>query len=115
MAYGIPQARAGLRDRQITILKRTISYNDLGEPVETWTPQGVAWAQVQYKNTEEGVDAGSKRAAKMTCFKIVYRTDLSESDRIRFDELDYQITGLTELGRRELLEIEAYRAEGQSE
>jgi len=115
VAYGFPQSRAGLRDRKIFILKRTVSYNDLGEPVETWTPNSEAWAQVFYKTTDEGIEAGSKRASKIICFKLLYRNDISEVDRIRFDNLDYQITGLTELGRRELLEIETFRIEGQSE
>ena len=115
MAYGIPQSRAGLRDRQIGILKRSITYNDMGEAVESWTPTANAWAQVQYTTTDEGIDGGSKRAAKTVCFKVVYRTDIDETDRVRFDDKDFQITGLTELGRRELLEIETYRMEGQSE
>jgi len=115
VAYGIPQARAGLRDRQIGILKRSITYNDMGEAVESWAPTFNAWAQVQYKDTLETIDAGSKRAGKMVCFRVVYRTDIDETDRVRFDDKDFQITGLTELGRRELLEIETYRMEGQSE
>lgn len=115
MAFGFPQARAGLRDRQIVILRRTLSYNDMGEPVETWTETATAWAHVQYKTTDESMNAGATRAEKTICFRVLYRTDILESDRVRFDGLSYQITGLTELGRRELLEIETRRAEGQSE
>jgi len=115
MAFGLPQARAGLRDRQIFILSHTVTINDLGEPVETFEPGGKAWAHVVYKSVVEGDEAGSKRASKTICFKIGYRTDISEADRVEFDNRDYQIIGITELGRRELLEIETFRIEGQTE
>lgn len=115
MAFGLNQARAGLRDRQILILKRTLEYNDLGEPVETWAPGGKAWAQVKYKSVSEVMIAGGNRSAKLVCFIVMWRNDLFEYDRIQFDNLTYQIIGLSEMGRRELLEIECERMEGQSE
>lgn len=115
MAYGLPQQRIGTRDNKIMFLKRTLTYNDLSEPVETWAPYGEAWAAVQYVSVAEALVAGAERASKIVKFRVNWRTDITEADRVLLDRVTYQIKGLTQMGRFEMLEILAMRMEGQAE
>lgn len=114
MAFGLPQQWAGKLDRRIALWKATISYNDLNEPVETFALHATFWAQVVHLSTKEIYDSESVRACKYAKFIVRYRTDVTEKDRVIHDGQSYKIQGITEMGRREMLELMTEFTEGNA-
>lgn len=112
MAYGAPQVRAGSFDRIVTIQQQTIGENSAHEPTESYATLATVRAQVVPSGAREATTADAIRAAKTTRFRIRYRSDVTEKDRVVFDSKTYKILGLTEIGRREVLEIDADYLEG---
>ena len=112
MSYGLAQSLIGKRDRRVWLLKSTTTYNDMHEPVVTFTRHRQMWAQVEHRSVAEKYEADSTRALKSTTFRIQYATDIIEKDRIEHDNKTYKILGITELGRRELTEILTEAVEG---
>jgi SPP1 family predicted phage head-tail adaptor len=115
MAFGIPQQWAGKLDRQIKLLHETTEYNEMNEPIQVWEQVATMWANVQHKTVEEIIAGQAVRAVKQTRFLVRWRTDINEKDRIEHDGLQYLITGLAEMGRREMLEITTEHVEGAAE
>lgn len=113
MAYGLPQQWAGKLDRRVTILKSTYSYVGANEPEETWLPVKTLFAQVVHFGVREMMDGEAIRAVKMTKFNIRYREDINEKDRIEHEGKQYKIVGITEMGRREMLEIATEYIQGE--
>ena len=114
MAFGLPQQYAGKLDRRIALMRRTTSYNAANEPIETYASVATMWANVQHHSVKEMNEASAVRASKNTRFLVRYRTDITEMDRIRHDSKDYAIVGITEMGRREMLEIMGEYLEGRA-
>ncbi len=111
MAIGYAFA-AGTLDRRITLMRETVSYNSLGEPVEAYEDFSEVWARVRFDSVGEQFTDDAIRAKKFVGFVIRYRTDITEKDRIRFDGKQYRIVGVTELGRRKGLELSTEFVEG---
>lgn len=114
MAYGLPQQWAGKLDRRIKILKHSVTFNELNEPVEEFTEYAVIWANVMHLSVREINSAESVRAVKMANIVIRWRTDIDEQDRIIHDGDTYKIQGTTELGRREMLQLLVEYVEGNA-
>lgn len=97
--------RSGRLDRRLTLQRRTLTENDYGEPVETWTTLATVWA-------EKIPVRGAERYASMQTvaeveerFKIRYRKGLTPLDRVVCDGITYDVLGVLEIGRREGWEI----------
>lgn len=103
--------RAGKLDRRVTLQKWTeIGRDDLNQPVFEWVDGVTVWAQQRPQRGAEAVKAGQMEGVRMMQFQIRYRGDVSVKDRIIFDGAAYEITGLSELGRRDGLEIDCVAA-----
>lgn len=107
--------QAGRLDRRVTLRRVTVTTNALGEAVETWGDIGTVWASKADKAADEATTArarsgtGELRAATVTTvFQVRWSTltaGLTPLDRVALDGLEYDITGLREIGRREGREI----------
>lgn len=114
VAFGLPQQWAGRLDRRVKLWKATVTYNELNEPVETFVLHASLWANVIHFSAKEIYDAESVRACKYAKIIIRYRTDVDEQDRIEHDGQMWKIQGVTEMGRREMLELMAEFTEGNA-
>lgn len=114
MAFGLPQALVGRKDRKVWLLRATQTTNDLNEPVETFVRARSMWAEVKHLSVAEKYEADSTRAMKRTLFRVQYSPDINETDRIEHDNQIYKVMGITELGRREMTEVFAEMVESMA-
>ena len=91
-------------DRQITIQQQTVTYDDYGEPQTSWFDLATVWAEVRQQSARETWQAGKVVETEMA-FKIRYRNGVNETCRVVYDGINYDITGVREIGRRDGLEV----------
>ena len=92
--------RSGRLDRRLTLQRRTLTENDYGEPVETWTTLATVWAEKIPVRGAERYAAIQTVAEVDTRFKIRYRTDVSPLDRVVCAGTTYDVKGVLEIGRK---------------
>lgn len=97
--------RAGPLDRQVVIQCRSLSQNSEGAPVESWTTFATVWAQKTDLRGQEYFAAQKENAEVTTLWRIRYLTGLKAEMRISYDNLVYDIIQISELGRRDGMEI----------
>lgn len=109
---------AGKLDRRITIERFTSIPNEFNEPVETWAPFIVVWAQ--RSDTSDLVKTemlGAEQVGSFILSHFVIRSStqaktVSPIDRIAYDGHIWNIKGTKETaeGRNRFIEITAVRA-----
>jgi hypothetical protein len=94
--------------RLVTLLKKSTTYGDHNEPVETWAadtslfPSGEFYVEWWDQGGREMLDGGQIIAQKDIRCKCYYISVLNEKDyRIRKDSKDYDIESIKEVGREE--------------
>lgn len=97
--------QAGKLDRQVTILKPTKVRTDFGEEDEVYTTLAVVWAQVRPLSSTERYTAFADHSARSNYFRIRYRNDVTPTMRIKYENLEWEIKGITEIGRQDALDI----------
>jgi SPP1 family predicted phage head-tail adaptor len=101
---------AGKLDRRIVIKTRKAGTNAFGEPVDQWSTLATVWASVVPVKDGERWRAGETLASKLCRFTIRYSAAVAgvdPRDQIEHDGRTWDIQGIKELGRREMLEITA--------
>ena len=104
--------RAGLMDRRITLQRKSSTPSSSGDPVVTWAALATVWANVSPVRGDERFTDPQYAAKEQTDFRIRYSSDvadLSPLDRILYQSATYDILAVHELGRRETLQIIAFR------
>lgn len=102
--------RAGALDRWLTLQKRTVADNALGEEAETFVDLATVKASKTDVSDAEKVRAQQVGAEITTRFQIrwsVNWSDLNPKDRVTCDGRAYEVTGVKEIGRRDGIEITA--------
>ncbi len=104
--------RSGELDRQIDLLARGGAQSPTGAVDGDWTPYATrVWAKKKDLANDEGREADQTVATRRAEFRIYYRDDVNAGHRVRYPSgpngLEYEITGVEELGRREGLLITA--------
>lgn len=105
--------RAGKLDRRVTLMRYgEIGRDELNQPILDWSAIATVWAQQRPVRGAEAAKAGQMTGERMMQFQIRYRSDVSVKDRVVDESATYEITGLSELGRREALEIDCVAVAG---
>ena len=100
----------GMMDRRITLQSRTVAQDAMGEPDETWSTLATVWAQVVALRADEPFTNSEQHQAKVThVFKAYHRTDIDTTCRIVYQGDYYNIESVKELGRRQGMELRAYK------
>ena len=101
---------AGNLNRRIAIKRATTTLDGFNEPVNTWATIATVWASMTPVNDAERTRAG-ETLAQMQCRFVVRYSSITGTvdprDRLAFDGRDFDINGVKETSRRELLEITA--------
>lgn len=101
----------GSLDRRITLQNYTATQSDYGESIPTYSTLATVWAMVKPINGNESVTA-DKITVKADClFTIRYRTSVTEKTRIVYNSVNYDITNISEVGRRKYLELTAKKVQ----
>jgi len=116
--------RAGPLDRRVILQRKTLSYSDSGQPIETWAAVGgERWASRNAIAGEERFTSETLNAKEQVEFRIRWSSDLAElqpTDRLIEPSDDatispipprsiYDIIGVLEIGRREGLRVQTTR------
>ncbi len=104
-------ARAGAMDRRITIETPTVSRDSFNASIQAWSTLATVWAEVLPLRDIEVYQSDQFDAQRWCKFRIRYRTDITITEKCRIQHDDgqtYNITGISELGRRERYELLAY-------
>jgi SPP1 family predicted phage head-tail adaptor len=97
--------RAGRLDRRVTIQSRTLTRNDYGEQIETWADDDTVWGERFDLRGREFFTARQVSADVTTRFRLRYRTGLTVLHRLVCEDVTYDIHQVSEIGRRQGLEI----------
>jgi SPP1 family predicted phage head-tail adaptor len=104
----------GKFDRRILLQTLTTTRGASGGVVESWSDLDTVWAEKIEKGSTEFRTAGAVHAEATRLFRIRHRSDLTEKDRVSFDDRLHDILGLTEEGRGEFLLIACKFTEGRA-
>lgn len=99
--------RAGNLDQRVTFRSRTITSGRANVPVEHWEDAFTCWAEVRDVSATERTAAPKLMPARTATFFVRWRSGVVETMQVRWDERDWNITGIKRIGRREGLEIAA--------
>ena len=99
--------RAGKLDRRITIRRYTTTRNDFGEDIRAWSDVATVWAQQRPNRGAERFAAQQIVGSRVLTFHIRYRADLTTADRIYYNDREYNIVDVREIGRRVVTEFDA--------
>ncbi len=104
--------RAGNFDRLIRFERNTpATIDSIGAPVAVWAKLREAWAKVSPVSGAETFKSAKELSSRVSLFYCHYFAGLTAKDRISYDGLKWDILGIKEIGRRELLEITAQAVE----
>ena len=100
---------SGRLTRRVTLQRATVTQNSFNEDVEAWTTLATVWAERRDVSAAEAYRAQEVGAQITTRFKIRYSSDVADlnpRDRLIFDGLTYQITGVRESLRNRWIEVD---------
>lgn len=101
--------RAGNLDRLIEIQRRTTGLDLYGTPVETWTTFATMRAQLLKNATDDREGARGHTTDATRTFRMYYFAPLSLNDRLLYESQQFEITGISEIGRRVGLDLACRR------
>ncbi|WAW14750.1 phage head closure protein [Peptostreptococcus equinus] len=84
-----------------------LKLNELGEVIQTDSEYKSLWAEVKEMRGAEKLDAGITQSTKVIKIVIRYRNDITENNIIKYNDIEYEIESIVELGRKQYLEIMA--------
>lgn len=94
----------GKMDRRLTVQVRTMTKDAAGGRVETWADAFDCWGEVVRHTAREGIAADADRAQEERQFRIRYKSGIaSGTHRVLYQLQFFDITGITEEGRRDRL------------
>lgn len=97
--------RAGKLDRQITIERETEAVAASGAVSKTWEPIATVRAELVQLSAEEFLTGFGEGDAGGALFRIRFMSGISTADRVSFDDTNYDIDEVAELGRKRGLEL----------
>lgn len=97
--------KAEKMDRKLTIQRGSTTVDDYGTPAFTWADVATVPAQVIKRSTSEFVRAQGATDESIIVFRLRYIAGLTNADRLQFDGQSFNITELTELGRKDGIEL----------
>lgn len=98
---------AGALDRWVSILAPVVSQDEFGGVVETWDEVSGVWAQYLPGAGSERFAAAAVYAETQARFLVRWRDDITTDMRFEFDGREWDILSVSEIGRRDGLEIRA--------
>lgn len=101
--------RAGSLDRIIEIQRRTTGLDLYGTPVETWTTYATMRAQLLKNATDDREGERGHTTDAVLTFRTYYFTGLNLNDRLFYEGQSYNVTGITEIGRRVGMDVTCER------
>lgn len=102
--------RAGSLDRRIVIEEKVETQSSSGHPVESWRVVSPIWAGIRYDRGSERFNAPQYVGRSVVTFRVRWSSitkGITVEHRISYEDRQYDILDIRELGRREGIEIDA--------
>ena len=94
--------RAGKLRHRITIQDKTVSQNDYGEEIITWTDVDTLWGSVEPLRGREYIQARQEQAAVTTRIRCRHRSSITPSMRAVHDGRNYEILSVINPAERNI-------------
>lgn len=92
--------RAGELRHRITLRIATVSQDDCGQPVQTWTDHATVWAAVEPLRGREYFESQQQQAEVTTRIRIRYRAKVSPVMRVKWGVRIYKIEAVIDPDER---------------
>lgn len=92
---------AGSRDRYIEIQSNTPTEGDGGEQVPSWSTLDNVWAKKLSAKAAEKWTGEQFQGYRTVVWEILYRTDITNLQRVVYDSVNYDVLGVTEVGYKQ--------------
>lgn len=100
-------------DQRVTIQRATQTTGSMGDVSKTWATLATVWANVKSATGRERLADDRTMATQMTRFRIRYRADVTEADRIVWKGETFNIRAISDQSQRLLyMDIQAERGVG---
>lgn len=97
--------KAGKLDRRITISVKSATRDSYGAEIIGWTTLATVWAEVLPLTGREPFIASQYVVEAEFKIRIRFREDFDETAKITYNNIDYDIVHIAEIGRGDGLEI----------
>jgi SPP1 family predicted phage head-tail adaptor len=97
-------------DRRITLRRFSVTYDSHNQPTEAWTDVDTVWASWRRASANEQLASMQVGAMVTDIFEIRWSStveDINPKDRLTYAGREYDISEVTEIGRRDGLLIRA--------
>ncbi|MDX0605408.1 phage head closure protein [Sinorhizobium medicae] len=95
----------GKMDRRITIERETETVKPSGSVVKAWATVATVWAEVVQQTASEFFTGYGEAENGTVIFRIRWMPGLTTADRVSYAGKVYDLKEITELGRRDGLEL----------
>lgn len=94
-------------DTRVVIESRSLTQDALGGPVESWSTFATVWGQVvEMRGWEVSANRILQTAAvRQTLLRIRYLSGVTATMRVKFRGRTMQIANVTEIGRKNMMEL----------
>jgi SPP1 family predicted phage head-tail adaptor len=100
--------QVGALDRRLTIQAFTTTRDpESNEEIQTWADLATVWANRRDVSAREFFAAGARNTEQVSLFTIRWRPGLTSTLRVIQDGQTFGITGVSEIGRRQYLALQA--------
>lgn len=97
--------KAGQLDQRVTVERFTATYDELGQPIETWAPLFSCWAAVEPLTGREYLAAAAAVSEVTAKIRMRFRPWMTSQDRVIHEGTVYQIESVIDVrsANRELV------------
>lgn len=110
--YG--KIKLGDLDRKVVLLEYSTGKDKSGAPLTTFSELATVWAMINYRSSKEEEILNKETGVTMVDFYIRYRRDIDTKNKIQYDNRTYDILGVEEVKRKQLLKIKTQQVEIES-
>jgi SPP1 family predicted phage head-tail adaptor len=98
--------QSGRMDRLVVLQAVTETRSASGAVTQAWATLATVWAQLVSSRGSERLEAAGEQARQTRIWRIRHRTDITNKHRLTYDGTVHEILSITEIGRREGLELQ---------
>ena len=97
--------KAGDLTERVTVERFTATYDELGQPIESWAPLFTCWAAVEPLQGREYIAAQALQSEVTTRIRMRFRPWMTAQDRVIHGGKTYNIVSVIDVrsGHRELV------------
>jgi len=94
---------AGKLNRRVVLETNAPTQDSYGEPIESWSTIATVWASKLSATASEKFKGEQLAGHRTIVWRIRYRTDVDNLDRLTYGGEKYNVEGVTEEGNKDAL------------